>query len=79
MTTGNTPVTGTRPLIQNAVLFTLSDVPDGMTLDDISNVWFQYGTSLDEPSFPHFPEPGTLVLLATATGALAVWRRRKKS
>jgi len=74
--TGNTPVTGTTPLIQDAVLFTLGGVPEGMTLDDIDNVWFQYGTSLDEPSF-HTPEPGTILLLASAVGAFSILRRRK--
>ena len=75
--TGNTPVTGATPLIQNAVVFTLG-VPDGVMLSDISNVYFQYGTSLAEPSFPHTPEPGTVVLIASAVGALAILRRRKR-
>ena len=78
VTTGNTPVTGTRPLIQDSVVFELGGVPDGLTLDDISNVWFQYGTSLDEPSFPHAPEPTTILLLASAVGAFSILRRRKK-
>ena len=76
--TGNTPVTGGYELIHNSVTFTFTS-PDGFVLEDISNVYFQYGTSLDEPSFPSYPEPGSLLLLIS--GVAAVWvgasRRRR--
>ncbi len=61
-------------LISNAVDFTLSGLPSGFQLSWITNVWFQYGTGLNEPGFPgdpddpddphDVPEPRTLALLA---------------
>ena len=46
-TTGNTPVTGTNPLIKNSVTFTF----DGFNGNpSFSNISFQYGTSLNEPN-----------------------------
>ena len=77
LATGNWPVTGKEPLIKNGVVFTLSGLPEGFALSDISNVYFQYGTSLDEPHIPHAPEPGTLLLFASAIAALAGWTRVK--
>jgi len=73
--TGNWPVTGKEPLIKNGVIFKLGGLSGGFALSDISNVWFQYGTDLDEPSFPHIPEPNTLLLFGSAIVALAGSRR----
>lgn len=57
--TGNTPVTGTNALIQNSVVFTLTGLPGTFdVLTGVSNVFFQYGTSLSEPSFPGSQVPG---------------------
>jgi MYXO-CTERM domain-containing protein len=70
--TGNAPVTGGHALIQDAVVFTLSGLLPGFDLNLIGNVWFQYGTSLDEP---RTPTPGTLSLLGLGLG-LALRRRR---
>jgi hypothetical protein len=41
-----------HPIIKNTISFTLSGLPSGFVLDatTISNVRFQYGTSLTEPS-----------------------------
>jgi hypothetical protein len=50
--TGNTPVTGMNALIKNSVLYTLGGLPTGFLLSSISNVHFQYGTDLSEPSVP---------------------------
>lgn len=52
-TTGNTPVIGDNALIRNSVVFTLSGIDNAFDpVEDISNVWFQYGTALfEEPSF----------------------------
>lgn len=70
-TTGNAMVTGAVPLIKNQVTFTLTgSVP--FSENDISNVSFQYGTSLSEPNIPsdgnppHVPEPSTMLLLGLA-------------
>ncbi len=70
--TGNTPVTGSQPLIKNGVVFTLSGLPNGYSVNSINNVSFQYGTSLDEPNIP---EPGSLMLLCGGM-ALSLLRKR---
>ncbi len=74
--TGNTPVTGGYALIHSSVVFTLGDLPSGFRLADISNVSFQYGTSLcefttfaDPPS--ETPEPGSAALAAIGFALLA--------
>jgi len=46
LVTGNTPVTGGQPLIQDSVKFTLGNIPGGFSINDISDVFCQYGTSL---------------------------------
>lgn len=71
-TTGNTPVTGSVPLVKDSVVFTLSGLPSGFDLGRIDNVWFQYGTGLNEP---RNPAPGTIALLGL--GGLIVGRRRR--
>ena len=73
-TTGNSRVTGgDGALIQNSVVFELGAVApgDGFDLSDISNVSFQYGTSLA------VPEPGTLVLLGSGLIILGLLGRKK--
>lgn len=72
--TGNTPVTGSVPLIKSGVVFTFSGVPANFDpAASIRNVWFQYGTSLTEPSFA--PTPGA-VALAGFAGLVGLRRRR---
>jgi hypothetical protein len=78
--TGQPAVTGSVPLIQNSVVFTLTGLPGGFDPSlRISNVWFQYGTALT-PNDPGFigipvPAPGALCLLALA--GLAGCRRSR--
>lgn len=77
-TLGNTPVTGANALIHNSVVFTLSGLPEGFNPSDsgaITNVSFQYGTSLSEPNIP-VPEPVSLILLGSGLIGIAVLRRR---
>lgn len=71
------------PLIRNSVVFTLSGAT-GLSVLDISNVTFQYGTSLTEPMFTQtdekvVPEPSTILLFGTGlAGLLAMrWRRSR--
>lgn len=53
---GNTPVTGKYALIKSSVDFVLSGLPSGFDPSTgISNVYFQYGTALDEPRIPSGP------------------------
>ena len=83
--TGNAAVTGSVPLIQNSVVFTLSGNPVFTTIGDytISNVSFQYGTSLLEPRDPgvfvetNVPEPTTMTICALLLVPLASRFRRK--
>ncbi|OWY68872.1 hypothetical protein B7486_23530 [cyanobacterium TDX16] len=72
--TGNGGITGSGGLIKNAVVFTLTGLPGNFTLDSISNVQLQYGTSLSEPRLTTVPEPGTVTLLGLA-GLVLLGRR----
>lgn len=74
--TGNAEVTGNVPLIQNQVVFTMT-VADGFTLDSITNVSFQYGTSLDDTNIPGVPEPASMVLLGSGLVGLAATLRKR--
>ncbi|MBX7258251.1 MAG: PEP-CTERM sorting domain-containing protein [Candidatus Hydrogenedentes bacterium] len=76
-TGGNTPVTGPNPFIQDSVIFTLSFTGD-LSLDDISDVSFQYGTSPSEPNLSVVPEPASLSLLGIGIAFMAVRRGMKK-
>lgn len=72
----NTGNGGTQtPLIKNAVVITLSGLPQGFDPETrITGVNFQYGTSLTEPNLD-MPAPGALVTLAG--GLLMATRRRR--
>jgi hypothetical protein len=85
---GNATVTGGEELIKNAVVFTLSGLPDGYELTGISDVWFQYGTSWDQPRFPGdippgdppgavIPEPVTAASVLLALAGLGRYMRRR--
>jgi hypothetical protein len=72
-----------EPLIQTEVVLALAISGGTLDVDDISNVSFQYGTSLTEPNIPGrrkpgdpVPEPATLLLLSPAA-ALLVRRFRR--
>ncbi|MFA9439177.1 XDD4 family exosortase-dependent surface protein [Uliginosibacterium sp. sgz301328] len=80
----------TAGLIKNAVDFVLTGLPQGFTLGMISNVSFQYGTSLTEPNIvanctpncprtTQLPEPASPALLGlglAAAAAVGMLRRR---
>jgi hypothetical protein len=86
LTTGNAAVTGGFALIKNSVIFTLAGT---FNLATITNVWFQYGTDLSEPSFPgprdpgggtpEVPIPAAFPLLAAGVGLLGLESRRRRA
>jgi hypothetical protein len=66
-----------RGFIKNSAVFTLGNVPASLELSQISNVSFQYGTTLDEPNIVVVPEPNTLVLTSAAFLGTTLVRRRR--
>jgi hypothetical protein len=71
-----------QAVIQNSVVFTFSGLPSNFSLSDISDVTFQYGTSIKAPDLVgelmanNVAEPPTIALVALSLlGAFGVMRR----
>jgi len=63
-----------EPVIQDTVTFTFTGA-DGLSVDDISNVSFQYGTSFDEPNL--VPVPAAVWLFGSGLLGLGGIARKK--
>ena len=74
LATGNTAILDSGGLIKNQVVFTLSGLPIGFDTNSISNVFFQYGTSLNESQVP---EPSSLLLLGSGSLGLGLFGRKR--
>lgn len=68
--------TNTPAVISNAAQFELG-VSSGFNLNQINDVWFQYGTASTDANFGGTaPEPASIALLGMMLGAVALFRRR---
>jgi hypothetical protein len=75
--TGTNIPTSQFPLVADTIVFHLT-VPDGYTVPGtITQVTFQYGTSVDEPHHT-VPLPGAVLLLGAGLARLAAYARRRK-
>jgi len=92
LSTGNGSLTSTNNhfLIQNSVVFTLSGVFPGNA--GVTDVWFQYGTALNEPSIQgtpgggtprgspgEVPEPATLAIWGLGLGVAGLVRLARRT
>lgn len=78
--TGNPPVRSKNALIQNQVIFTLTGLPPAFDpASQIRNVYWQYGTSPNEPQLVGtvVPEPTAGAMLGILLGVVAIGRRRR--
>ncbi|WP_413175829.1 PEP-CTERM sorting domain-containing protein [Anabaena azotica] len=76
----------TNPYVKDFATFVLSGLPSNFDVTKISNIRFQYGTNLTEPSFggtngggggTKVPEPATMFGLGLVASGMAMARRRR--
>jgi hypothetical protein len=73
----NGGITNNQPYIKNSATFSLGAYNG--SLASISNIRFQYGTALTDPSLtPAVPEPATWALMLLGFGGIGVSMRRRR-
>lgn len=72
----NGGITNNQPYIKNSVIFNLGAFNGN--LSDVSNIRFQYGTSLENTNFGAVPEPGTWAMMLLGFGGIGVAMRRRR-
>ena len=72
----NGGVTNNQPYIKNSVVFNLGTFNG--SLSSISNLRFQYGTSLTDTSLTAVPEPGTWAMMLLGFAGIGVSMRRRR-
>jgi len=75
--TANSKVTGVPVIVGGSVQFVFG-YEGSLSLSDISNVNFQYGTSTSDPNLI-VPEPSTIALMGIGIAGLAAARRVRKN
>jgi hypothetical protein len=68
-------------VIKNTAVWTITNVNSGFTLSDLQDVWFQYGTNLNEPGYSAVvPLPAAAWMgmsLLGGVGGVGFFRRRR--
>lgn len=72
----NGGITNNQPYIKNSVIFNLGAFNG--SLSSVSNLRFQYGTALTDPSLTAVPEPATWAMMLLGFAGIGVSMRRRR-
>ncbi|MFW6155012.1 MAG: XDD4 family exosortase-dependent surface protein [Planctomycetota bacterium] len=76
--TGNWPVSGKAPLVQNSVIFFLDGMPDGYNLSGILGVKVNYGSDICPYTTAVVPAPTSVLAGLLGLSTLGAWLRRRR-